>query len=147
MIDGQLGGDFRPTMFLEGLAVYMAGGHYKSEPLMPRAAALLPDYLDWYIPLDALSNDFYASQHEIGYLEGASLIEYMVKTYGWEAFSAFYRDIHMSEGQSQSNAIDSALKAHFSISFAELEQDYLSALAARTDNSQWVDDVRLTVTL
>ena len=146
MIDGQLGGDFRPTMFLEGLAVYMAGGHYKSEPLMPRAAALLPDYLDWYIPLDTLSNDFYASQHEIGYLEGASLIEYMVETYGWEAFSAFYRDIHMSEGQSQSDAIDSALKAHFSISFAELEQDYLSALASRTDTSQWVDDVRLSVT-
>jgi len=146
MIDGQLGGDFRPTIFLEGLAVYMAGGHYKPEPLMPRAAALLPDYLDWYIPLEALSNDFYASQHEIGYLEGASLIEYMVDTYGWEAFSAFYRDIHRSEGESQSNAIDSALKSHFSISFAELEQDYLSTLAARTDSSQWVDDVRLTVT-
>ena len=40
-LDGQLGGDFRPTLFVEGLAVYLTGGHYKFEPLMPRAAALL----------------------------------------------------------------------------------------------------------
>ena len=84
-IDGHLGGDFRPTIFVEGLAVYLTGGHYKPEPLMPRAAALLPAYLNQYIPLKTLADDFYASQHEIGYLEGASLIEYMVKTYGWDA--------------------------------------------------------------
>jgi hypothetical protein len=77
-IDAHMGGSFRPTIFVEGLAVYMAGGHYKPEPLMPRAAALQPDFLNWYIPLKSLADDFYASQHEIGYLEGASLIEYMV---------------------------------------------------------------------
>ncbi len=145
-LDGQLGGDFRPTLFVEGLAVYLTGGHYKFEPLMPRAAALLPAYLDQYIPLKALADDFYASQHEIGYLEAASLVEYMVDTYGWEKFSDFYRDIHNRQGETQSDSINSALQVHFSISFSQLEQDFLSALKAEPDTSTWVDDVRLTVT-
>jgi hypothetical protein len=145
-IDGQLGGDFRPTIFVEGLAVYMTGGHYKFEPLMPRAAALLPAFLDQYIPLKTLSDDFYASQHEIGYLEGASLVEYLVKTYGWGEFSSFYRDIHSHQGETQSDSINSALLVHFSITFSQLEQDFLSALKDEPDTSSWVDDVRLTVT-
>lgn len=145
-IDSQLGGDFRPTIFVEGLAVYMAGGHYKLEPIMPRAAALLEDHLNWYIPLKTLADDFYASQHEIGYLEGASLIDYMVKTYGWDAFSTFYRDIHINQGETQSNAIDAALKVHFSTTLAQLEQNYRTALGQEPDTSAWVDDVRLTVT-
>jgi hypothetical protein len=145
-IDVHLGGDFRPTIFVEGLAVYMTGGHYKPEPLMPRAATLLPAYLNEYIPLQNLADDFYAFQHEIGYLEGASLIEYMVNTYGLEAFLAFYRDIHSSQGESQSDSIDAALQTHFAISFSQLEQDFLVALKNETDTSDWVDDVRLTVT-
>jgi hypothetical protein len=146
VLDGELGGDFRPTIFVEGLAVYLTGGHYKPEPLMPRAAALLPAYLNQYIPLKTLADDFYTSQHEIGYLEGASLIEYMVKTYGWSAFSSFYRDIHSHQGESQSDSINSALLVHFSITFSQLEQDFLSALQSEPDTSAWVDDVRLTVT-
>lgn len=144
-IDGHLGGDFRPNIFVEGLAVYMAGGHYKPEPFMPRAAALQEGYLNWYIPLKILTDDFYASQHEIGYLEGASLIEYMVNTYGWEGFSSFYRDIHINQGESQSDAIDKALQSHFSISFVQLEQDFLAALNQEPDTSAWVDDVRFSV--
>ncbi|NJD58309.1 MAG: hypothetical protein FIA98_02790 [Anaerolineae bacterium] len=145
-IDAHLEGDFRPTIFVEGLAVYMTGGHYKPEPLMPRAAALLPVYTNMYIPLITLSDDFYAQQHEIGYLEGAALIEYMVKTYGQEAFLAFYRDIHTRSGEAQSASIDAALQAHFSISFAQLEQDFLAALQQEPDTSAWVDDITLTVT-
>jgi hypothetical protein len=144
-IDGHLGGDFRPTIFVEGLAVYMSGGHYKLEPLIPRAATLLPTYLNQYIPLKNLADDFYSSQHEIGYLEGSSLIEYMVKTYGLNAFLTFYRDIHLSQGERQSDAIDAALQVHFSISLSQLEQDFLTALENETETSTWVDDVRLTV--
>jgi hypothetical protein len=145
-IDGHLGGDFRPTIFVEGLAVYMTGGHYKPEPLMPRAATLLPAYLNRYIPLKILADDFYGSQHEIGYLEGAALIEYMVKTYGLEKFFAFYRDMHNHQDESQSDSISSALQVHFSITLSQLEQDFLATLKNDTNTSGWVDDVRLTVT-
>lgn len=145
-IDGHLGGDFRPTMFVEGLAVYLTGGHYKPEPLMPRAAALLPPYLSWYIPLKDLADNFYASQHEIGYLEAASLIEYMVGRYGEQAFNSFYRDIHNKQGESQSTSIDAALQKHFSITFDELEQDFIAALDSEPNTASWVEDVRMTVT-
>jgi hypothetical protein len=146
IIDGSLGGDFRPTIFVEGLAVYLTGGHYKPEPLMPRAAALLPGYLDEYIPLQTLADNFYASQHEIGYLEAASLVQYMVNTYGWEAFNSFYRHIHNEQGESQSDSIDTALQDHFSISFSQLEQNFLAALENEPDTQHWVDDEHLTVT-
>jgi hypothetical protein len=95
--------------------------------------------------LKALADDFYASQHETGYLEGASLVEYMVNTYGWSAFSSFYRDIHSHQGESQSDSINSALLVHFSMTFSQLEQDFITALKAEPDTSSWVDDVRLMV--
>ena len=42
VLDSRLGGELRPTILVEGLAVYLSGGHFKYEPLIPRAAALLP---------------------------------------------------------------------------------------------------------
>ena len=120
ILDNQIGGDFRPLMLIEGVAVYQSGGHFKSEELLSRAAALLPPQpgcvpmesyresqfsnenvsicgLDWYISLGELMDDFYTKQHEIGYLIAGSLVEYMVDRWGWEAFSDFYRDIETSE--------------------------------------------------
>ena len=147
ILDGRLGGDLRPSLFVEGLAVYETGGHFKIEPLMPRAAALLPGKtgLGWYIPLATLAENFYLSQHEIGYLEGATLIEYMVNTWGWDAFSSFYRDIHAASDNSQVSAIDTALQKHFQITFAELEAQYKNALAQIPVPSTIRDDMRLTV--
>ncbi len=147
ILDGRLGGDFRPSLLVEGLAVYETGGHFKKEPLMPRAAALLPGEtgLGWYIPLAELADNFYLSQHEIGYLEGATLIEYMVNTWGWEAFSSFYRDIHAASDNSQATAIDMALQKHFQISFSELEAKYKHALARIPVSTAIRDDMRLTV--
>ena len=147
VLDGRLGGDMRPTMLIEGLAVYASGGHYKPEPLMQRAAALLDESLNWYLPLRPLADDFYASQHEIGYLQAGALVEYLVQTYGWEAFSTFYRDIHAAPGGKQSDAIDEALQRHFSLSFTQMEQNFLAALKAMPASQDWVSDVRITVTL
>jgi hypothetical protein len=147
ILDGRLGGDYRPSLFVEGLAVYESGGHFKPEPLMPRAAALLPSEtgLGWYIPLADLADDFYRSQHEIGYLEGAALIEYMVNTWGWETFSSFYRDIHAAEDNSQAAAIDAALQVHFQMTFADLEAKFKEALLRIQVTSALREDLRLTV--
>jgi hypothetical protein len=128
------------------LAVYLSGGHFKSEPLMPRAAALLD--LDWYLPLRPLADDFYPSQHEIGYLEAGALVEFMVETWGWQAFSNFYRDIHPGpEGASQSQAINAALRQHFELSFDDLEERFLQALRAEQVTEDSRQDVRQTVRL
>jgi hypothetical protein len=147
ILDGRLGGEYRPSLLVEGLAVYQSGGHFKPEPLMPRAAVLLPTEtgLGWYIPLSELADNFYLSQHEIGYLEGAALIEYIVETWGWEAFSSFYRDIHPAEDNSPATAIDTALQRHFQLTFAEVEAKFMDALRRIPVTTVLRDDLRLTV--
>jgi hypothetical protein len=141
--DGKQGGDLRPTILVEGLAVYLSGGHFKPEDLPPRAAALLD--LGWYIPLRQLTDNFYPSQHEIGYIEAGALVEYLVETYGWDDFNAFYRDIHPAPSPSQSDAIDAALQKHFQISFQELEANWLASLRALPEDPAARGDVVDTV--
>jgi hypothetical protein len=134
----------RPTILVEGLAVYVSGGHFKEEPLMPRAAALLK--LGWYQPLGPLGDNFYPSQHETGYLEAGALIEYMVDRWGWEAFNQFYRDIRFTApDRSQVDAMDAALKQHFNLSFEQLEADFKQALGNQEVTPEQELDLRLTV--
>ncbi len=195
-LDGKLGGDLRPSLLVEGLAVYLTGGHFKTEPLMGRAAALLPAppgcipvsqsaqanpidgqsasdappcSLDRFIPLTQLADNFYPSQHEIGYLEAGALIEYMVNTWGWAAFTEFYRDIHpqnqptgLPDGTptvlqstpaapqaqvagAQASAIDAALQKHFQIRLEDLEQAFIAALRQEPLSSAAIEDVQLSV--
>ncbi len=141
--DNQIGGKFRPSMFEEGLAVFLTGGHFKLELLRPRAAALLN--LGWYIPLTQVANDFYTQQHDIGYLEAATVIQYLVETYGWPAFNDFYRNIPEPDGQKDVDVIDTALQQHFKISFAQLESSYLAWVKAEPFTEAERTDLRLTV--
>ena len=145
ILDGRLGGELRPSILTEGLAVYLSGGHYRPEALLPRAAALLDENLGWYQPLEKLADDFYASQHEIGYLEAGALVAYMVDRWGRESFEDFYRDIHPHESELQSRAIDAALGDHFGITLAELESNFIETLRSQADGELWREDVRLTV--
>lgn len=174
ILDGRLGGDLRPAMFVEGLAVYLTSGHFKAEPLLPRAAALLspePGCVAWskdllneddrpgcgldrFIPLKRLIDNFYFEQHEIGYLEAGALVAYMVDAWGWERFSAFYRDIHpleqqpnssIDESAAQSRAVEAALRQHFQIGLAQLEQRFQQALHQQVLTPQISEDLRLTV--
>ena len=142
--DAIAGGNYRPSFFVEGLAVYLSGGHFKPEPLVARAAALLT--LGSYIPLTNVANDFYNQQHDISYLEAATLITYMVDTYGWEAFNTFYRDISApARGQTDSDVINVALQAHFKLSFADLETAYLAYLRKQPFTQAQRADLQVTV--
>ena len=141
--DNELGGDYLPTMLQEGLAVYLAGGHFKPEPLGPRAAALLN--LGWYIPLTTIADDFYNQQHDIAYLEAGALVKYLVETYGWDAFNEFYRTIPAPESRTVSAVMDNALQDHFGLSFADLETAYLAYLQTQTVTPDVRTDLQLTV--
>ena len=175
ILDARLGGELRPSILVEGLAVYLSGGHFKPEPLLPRAAALLPPEpgcasleqalaetnpsaevcgLNLYQDLRSLTDRFYFAQHETGYLEAAALIEYMVNTWGWQAYSDFYRDIHpptepdgsdQRRDEYQSRALEIALQAHFGLSLAQLEARYVEALRQEQVTAAQAEDVRLTV--
>jgi hypothetical protein len=176
ILDSRIGGELRPSLFVEGFAVYLSGGHFKVEPLLERAAALLTPAqdcvdasqvlagqatptrdapvcrLDRYYPLRQLMDNFYFSQHEIGYLQAGALVEYMVNRWGWEAFDAFYRDIQpikQDEGGAQSSrpsdSVDLALQAHFNLTLEDLEENFKAKLLEVALTAQWVEDVRLVV--
>ncbi len=143
ILDRRLGGDLRPSLLVEGMAVYLSEGHFKKEPLQSRAAALID--LGWYMPLTELADSFYTLQHEIGYLEGGALVDFMIKRYGWEAFSDFYRGIHPPSSDSQSEAIDTALQEHFDLTFQELEGSFIAELKRRHINPDMRADLILSV--
>jgi hypothetical protein len=145
ILDRRLGGTYQPTIFLEGLAVYLSGGHYKREPLLRRAAAL-PE-LGLYLPLEGLVNDFYNSQHEIGYLQAGALVQFIVDEWGWQAFDTFYRSIPQPQDGDEAGAVDQALQANFGLSLGQLEARFLAELHRQTLNPDLEDDVRLTVRL
>ncbi len=176
-MDAHMGGDLKPSMLAEGLAVYLSGGHFKPEPLLPRLAALLPPQsgcspalpmasavpaqapqtrlcgLGRYVPLAELLDHFYITQHEIGYLEGGSLVAFMVDTWGWTAFLDFYKDIHPFAGATaqpgadhgQSQAVEAALGRHFGLSLAQLEARFLEKLKEEPVSPENVADISLTV--
>jgi hypothetical protein len=171
LLDSRAPADLRPIFLVEGLAVYLTGGHFKPEPLLSRAAALLSptptclqagqsiapqDYplldtstgnacgLDRYIPLGQLADHFYQHQHEISYLESGALVEYMVNTWGWKGFWNFYRDIHPRADGSQSGAVNQALIDHFNTSLSALEQGFRNTLEAEPRTTEMVEDVDLS---
>lgn len=131
----------RPSLFVEGIAVYLSGGHYKEGDALQRAAALLE--LGMYIPITEIVNDFYAAQHEIGYMEAAALVAYLVEVWGWETFRDFY--FNLPEGETDAAIISSALERQFSMNLGELESNFVAYLQNLTPDDQVKADVRLTV--
>jgi hypothetical protein len=131
----------RPAILVEGLAVYLSGGHYREGDPLQRAAALLA--LEMYLPLNQIVNDFYAAQHEIGYMQAAALVAYLDRLWGWETFIDFY--FNLPEGPSDEVIISSALEGRFGINLAELEQDFIDYLQTLDPDPVVEADVRLTV--
>jgi hypothetical protein len=84
-LDDTIECDGAPSMMREGLAVYLAGGHYRRESLRGKAAVLLAT--PHLIPLQELVVDFYTHQHEVAYLQAGALVQYLAERYGWEAMS------------------------------------------------------------
>lgn len=143
-IDATLGGELRPLVLAEGLAVYLTGGHYKPEPVFLRAAALVREG-SGYIPLALLAEDFYSHQHEMSYLEAGALVGYMISTWGWDAYQQFYRDIHPVASQKDGDAIDAALRRHFGLSLPELDTRFSTWLANLPALPDLQKDLELTV--
>lgn len=121
LIDQQIT-DHRIPFLVEGVAVWVTGGHYKQENLDQRAAALRESGL--YVPLPELINDFYPNQHEVGYLEGAGFINYLVSSYGWPATRAFYADVNPNDAQTLAEAVSLALQRNFGLSLEAFEVEW-----------------------
>jgi hypothetical protein len=144
VVDSTMLTSWSPALVREGLAVWVSGGHYKVEPIPQRAAALLE--LDLYIPLEELANDFYRQQHEVGYLEGAAFVEYLVQTYGRDRFFAFYTSFGGEPG-TQAEVLDAALFSNYGFGLIEVEQGMLGWLETRKPTPDQVRDLQMTVRL
>jgi len=125
VLDRQFAPD-RITFLAEGLAVWASQGHYKPEDINRRSAALVT--LDRYVPLPQLINDFYPVQHEIGYLQAAGFVSFLIESYGWPQFQAFYSDVEAEDAATLAQAMDMNLQQYFGVSLVQAEADWLDYL-------------------
>jgi len=133
----------RISFLAEGLAVWVSGGHYKSEDLTKRSAALLA--LGQYTPLTALINDFYPVQHEIGYLEAGGFVTYLIDRNGWNTFKEFYSDVSANDGPTLADALDVNLKHYYGASLAQIEAEWLASLQSIPSDPAAMEDLRTTI--
>ena len=141
VLDRQWNTGYRPSLFVEGLAVYFAGGHYQAWDPLQRAAALLA--AGRYIPITDFVDDFYAAQHEISYIEAGGLVAFLVEIWGLESFLDFY--FGLPDADSDSASISSALEEQFGLTLAELEEAYLTHLQSLDPPITMQDNVLLTI--
>ncbi len=132
-----------PSMVTEGLAVFVAGGHYRPEPLTWRAAALL--HRGGWIPLDRLAQDFYRHPHEIGYLEAGAWIEELFREGGWPRLRAFFQAIERRPGESDLEALDRALQAVYHQDIRTFEGRWQARLRALPVDPEQIADLEFTI--
>lgn len=130
-----------PITFLsEGLAVWVAGGHFQQQDLDQRMAALLE--IGRFRALDQAVADFYGTQHEVAYLQGAGFIKYLVDTYGWDSVKTLYSDTSASDGDTLSEALDVNLQSAFGRNLEQIESDWISYLRGIQRDSVELQDLR-----
>jgi hypothetical protein len=142
LIDRQFAPE-RITFMAEGLAVWGSSGHYKPEDIDQRAAALVA--INQYVPLAELIDNFYPVQHEIGYLEAAGFVNYLINTYGWPLFKEFYADVTAEDATTMSGAVDLNLQQYFGITLAQAEADWLAYLATLPEDRDVLIDLQTTI--
>lgn len=140
LFDQRANSEGRPSLFVEGIAVFLSGGHYFPEPLLPRAAELV--HSGKYIPLQKLSEDFYNEQHEIAYLEAGALVAHLSHRFGWQTVWKTYLAMSLGQDETQAQAIERALQAELGISLQELEADFVSELKATAQNRLYTLDIQ-----
>lgn len=133
----------RITFLAEGLAVWVTGGHYKPEDINERAVALVK--MGEYLPLVDLINDFYLVQHEVGYLQAASFVDYLVQRNGWQLFKAFYMDVTADDAPTLVEAVDVNVQIYYGLTLAEMEAEWVAALDALPLSETAVRDLQTTV--
>ncbi len=133
----------RIRFLAEGLAVWASEGHYKPEDLSERAAALVQ--LGEYIPLQALIDDFYPVQHEIGYLQAAGFVTYLVDTYGYSTFRELYSATGSDDATTEYEALNLNLREFYGKSLPEMEAEWLAYLDGVVVSEMAVNDLETTI--
>jgi hypothetical protein len=77
----------RPAMFVEGLAVYLSGGHYREGDPLQRAAALLA--LEMYLPLSQIVMISMLPSTRLVTCKPQPWLPTWISIWGWETFIDF----------------------------------------------------------
>jgi hypothetical protein len=133
----------RIAFLAEGVAVWATGGHYKQEDIDQRLAAMVEAGL--YVPLPELLNNFYPTQHEIGYLEAAGLVSYLVRIYGWDRVRTFYMNTNSDDAVTMADVVDQNLQLYFDQTLAEVETAWLAYLSGLRPEASALTDLQLTL--
>ncbi len=133
----------RVIMLTEGLAVWVSGGHFKPDELNQRAAAILST--GNYVPLGELVSDFYNAQHESSYSQAAGFVTYLIQTYSWPSFRAFYADTAADDASTLTEALNLNLQAYYGKSLDEMEAEWLAYLEGLPPNRAQATDVVTTI--
>ena len=131
---------FQIFSYGEGLSVFLAGGHYKPEPIPERAAALVE--LGYLGRSSGLTIGY---QHEILYLYQAAIVSYMVETYGWDRMWAFV-DADSQLPQASPEERDQVFRDTFGVSKDEFEQNFYDWVVSHEAAEQEID-LKLTIEL
>ncbi len=122
----------------EGLAVYVAGGHYKPEPLAERGAALFD--LGHYVSVGE-----FIGQHELDYLYPTAMLTYIIETYGIDKMWEFLASDDNPQDD-QPGSLEAALQATFGMSLQDFDRDF-QAWLERQEPGEQLEDLRLTIEL
>lgn len=133
----------RIASLAEGVAVWVSGGHYKPETIEERMASLLA--LGYYVPLTDLFNNFYPVQHEIGYLQAAAFVDYLVNQRGWGRFRSFYSSVTADNSLTPAASVDRNLQTHYETSLAALEADWLAYLQTIQPSDRAIADLQTSL--
>ncbi|MCP4426156.1 MAG: hypothetical protein GY803_16815 [Chloroflexi bacterium] len=135
----------RIAFLAEGLAVWASGGHYKPEDIAQQAAALLS--LELALPIAELADNFYPIQHEIGYLQAASFVDFLIDRYGWSRFREFYQAVTYDDVRPPSETLNIHLQIHYNKTLAAMEADWLAHLNRLPWDETAVADLQTTLRL
>ncbi len=133
----------RIAFLAEGVAVWASGGHYKPEDIEERAAAMLS--LGYYVPLEQLINNFYPVQHEIGYLQAASFVQYLINQKGWGRFRAFYSSVTADFAFTLAESVDLNLQQYYETTLEAAEADWLDHLQNREPSPEAIADLQTSL--
>lgn len=141
-ISRSLDGTHTPWPLNEAMAVFITGGHFKDQPLGPRAKALA--MLGRLLPLDEFLSDFTNLQHEARYVQAGALATYIVETFGWEAWLDLYGADH--DEQSWSGWMDAASSATLGVDLSTLDDGFREWVDEQPLGNQ-IQDLELTIAL
>lgn len=135
-----------PALLAEGLAVALTQGHYRAgEDLLARTHALMR--LHRYIPLPRLAQNFYSHQHETAYIEAGAAVTLLIERFGWAAVQRFYAETAIHQGETDVQALNRGLQAHFGWNLERLDAELRQAAQARALSPAEEADVAVTLAL